>query len=205
MQLGYGKILGGGFDKENYGFVPNGSMNKKGLYAGNNEDGNAMGVKCLLENGWGCVWQFVDDFNLGPVEKMISDNCEFYYQPIYAGQNDSRSVNDDLNNKERIAFLPLDYECANAGDAFNSGIPCYARRIHTSNKAWGFPKESSRTCFQSVGMCDAHYVNGTTGRIALVGGASKYGRVAGLNAWDLPYGASKSGWDYGARLAFAYD
>lgn len=35
-----------------------------------------MGVKCLLEKCWNCIWHFIDDFNLGPVERIVENDVD---------------------------------------------------------------------------------------------------------------------------------
>jgi len=163
-----------------------GMANSIGPWGGDNNTtvADTEYVKALIEDGWGHIYQFIDDFY-------------GYGGKHYAGQN--AVPTDDSSNKTLII--------QNSNSSAKSG---FAKTILTSLEAWGQADPNDTSGSATVGRCDYHYYRAstdTTGCLAYVGGAS--GRVSDggagpgyLLAGNALSGSVDAG---GARLAFVFD
>ena len=166
------KLAQGG---QSYSTPTTGLTNALGPYAGNSS-GQSNAMKFLIENFWGCCYQFLDD--------VYCQNTT-----MYVGQNSSPT--DNSSNKTAIS-LPYN----------TTGFP---GEIETSDIAWGMGHAtggSSTTglCdYQDLAFGSQYplvYVGGYSARVSNGNAGPSYVGCSGL---------SRSNSDSGARLAFAFD
>jgi len=193
-RLGQGVSTGGSSGSP--GFALNGALNASGMFAGD-VSGTTSPVKCLIENGWGTLWQLVDDCMTVAYRAKTPDEPFAYYQDFYVGDNDNAHV-DDLSTSKVLAYsIP----CLDT--ALSSAKSAYFDAIETSEMAWGMP--NSLTGGDAIGACDIHWMNGSVTGALRVGGNSFDGSGDGLSALHLDLALSTSHWYSGARLAFSFD
>lgn len=166
------KLAQGG---QSYNSPTTGLTNALGPYAGNSS-GQSNAMKFLIENYWGCCYQFLDD--------VYCQNTT-----MYVGQNSSPT--DNSSNKTAIS-LPYN----------TTGFP---GEIETSDIAWGMGHAtggSSTTglCdYQDLAFGTQYplvYVGGGSGNVSGGYAGPSYVGCRALSGSDS---------NYGARLAFAFD
>ena len=166
------KLAQGG---QSYSSPTTGLTNALGPYAGNSS-GQSNAMKFLIENFWGCCYQFLDD--------VYCQNTT-----MYVGQNSSPT--DNSSNKTAIS-LPYN----------TTGFP---GEIETSDIAWGMGHATGGSSTTGLcDYQDLKF--GTQYPLVCVGGASddvSSGRAGPSCVYCIALSNSDSG--IGARLAFAFD
>ncbi|MGN0137035.1 MAG: InlB B-repeat-containing protein [Candidatus Methanomethylophilaceae archaeon] len=170
------------------GSVSASSSSKTGLtdtlgpYAGN-PIGSTDSVKFLIENAWGSLFEFVDDF-------------VWCSGQMYLGQN---SVATDSKTDKISQFTS-----ALTGTSSYSG---FVSAIDTSNPiSWGWATAFNGS--EKIGLTDYNYQYGsgdTTDRLLRVGGYWDNGSCGGVGYADASHTLSSSYTYSGARLAFVFD
>lgn len=172
-------------------YSESGLLNDKGIFAGD-VSATTKPVKCFLENFWGNRWQFVDDCVVDAA-RQIEDGS--YVLDVYAGSNSVPNDSTTDGSKEVIGQIPVPSTDAISGQ--------YATKICTEPKGWGLPAVHAGG--DSVGLCDAHWLNGADKRVPLVGGNAHDGSGAGVSSMLACYALSDTLWYFGARLALTFD
>lgn len=161
-----------------------GATDTLGPYAGD-VVGTGNSVKFLIENAWGSVWEFVDDY-------------VWMSGQMYIGQNSKPT--DNTSNKE-IQFTS---QFEGTTDAARTG---FVSDIDTSNPiSWGWATWLEGT--DKTGLTDYHWEWGTSSdalKNLLVGGHWNYGSRAGVGYAYSADSLSIANAYIGARLAFVFD
>lgn len=161
-----------------YNFPTTGGTDAKGPYAGN-VSAEDTDVKILIENEWGCLYQFVDDAYLSGESAYVGQSSE----PI-----------DQTSGKTGLAVF-------NLTGSSTSGFP---DSIKVGDTTWGMGNNVSGS--KTKGLCDYQYLGSTTSPVPLVGGYS--GNVSSGRAGPgyLSRDSVTDSYTYiGARPAFVFD
>lgn len=175
--IGKGKTSGTGSNNT-------GATDTLGPYAGD-VVGTSSNVKFLIENAWGSVWEWVDDY------VWISGQ-------MYLGQN---STPTDTTSGKEVQFTS---QFEGTTDAARTG---FVSEIDTSNPvSWGWATWLEGT--DKTGLTDYHWEWGTSSAVLknlAVGGSWGNGSRAGVGSAISNDSLSFATASIGARLAFVFD
>ena len=209
--LGHGVVSGGQNGKKNSGLA-----DAYGPFYGVTANDTTT-VKCLIENPWGNVWQFVDDVYLGPGETETVEeggtSVTHYYQGVYVGTNAASSVDCHVSTG-KTKILDKWYMSTPSG----TNMDCQIKPIvlATGQHSWSLNGAPIDAGADNKGLCDNNWrsyhteepssdtASSPRGRNFLVGGYSGYGLALGLFTVYASDPLSSSHWGVGARLAFTF-
>ena len=165
----------------NTGIIATGTMDKKGMFWG--ENAGAAGVKVFgIENWWGNIWKNC----LGWVNNKGTQYIKMTY-----GKEDGSTV--EGYNLTASGFVAV----SGATPAGTSGG--YTNKWVYSEKGF-IPYQASGSA--STYMCDGLWFNNSQVDCALVGGSSYYGLLCGALCSSLNSAAGAAPWNVGASLSY---
>lgn len=157
-----------------YSSSTTGLCNALGPFAGNvSSTGNA--VKCLIENGWYSVWQYIDDI---------------YYSASGQAVVGTNSVPVSSTSDKDVT---ISYSTSNGG---------YGGAVTGNAVGWSMPADITGS--STTGTCDYFYGLTSSLPFALVGGSSN-NASSDCGPGDFYNSAGSSGTGSGSRLAFVFN